>query len=132
MGPRYVLSVAAVAVGLAVSFAIGGFFLPPGNAAIPTALAFAATGVLGGAVRAHSNIRRNASVISNVGCPMRVIGPLNQSGGERRDRNGGGACGLLRSVARNLDPLGSHGKHDLEQLWYSTRSLTAAAADERR
>ena len=51
MGPRYVLSVAAVAVGFAVFFAIGGFFLPqPGNAAIPAALAFAATGVLGGAV----------------------------------------------------------------------------------
>ena len=50
MGPRYVLGVAAIAVGFAVLFAVGGFFLPPGNAAIPTALAFAATGVLGGAV----------------------------------------------------------------------------------
>jgi hypothetical protein len=50
MGSKYVLSVAAIAIGFAVFFAIGGFFLPPGNAAIPTALAFAATGALGGAV----------------------------------------------------------------------------------
>ena len=39
MGHRHVLSVAAAAIGFAVFFAIGGFFLPPRNAAIPAALA---------------------------------------------------------------------------------------------
>jgi len=64
MGPRYVLSVAAVAVGLAVFFAIAGFFLPPGNAAIPTALAFVATGVLGGTV--SRTFRHQEERISNL------------------------------------------------------------------
>jgi hypothetical protein len=64
MGPRYVLSVAAVAVGFAVFFGIGGFFLAPGNAAIPTALAFAATGMLGGTV--SRTLKHQEERISNL------------------------------------------------------------------
>jgi len=49
VGHRHVLSIAAAAIGFAVLFAIGGFFLAPCNAAIPAALAFAVVGMLGGA-----------------------------------------------------------------------------------
>ena len=76
MGPRYVLSVAAVAVGFAVFFAIGGFFLPAGNAAIPAVLAFAATGMLGGAV--SRTFKHQEERISNL---ERRLSGENQRGG---------------------------------------------------
>jgi xanthosine utilization system XapX-like protein len=50
MDGRAVTVIASLALILAVGLALAGFFLAPGNAAIPTSLAFTFIGMLGIAV----------------------------------------------------------------------------------
>jgi hypothetical protein len=73
MDGRAVTMIASLALLLAVGLALAGFFLAPGNAAIPTSLAFTFIAMLGIAV--GRSLKLQARRLTQLECLLRDRSP---------------------------------------------------------